>query len=295
MPLNNKPVSYLQTDSRWASWPYSNKDENTNIAKSGCGPTAMAMVIATWVDSSVTPVTTCQWALSHGYKATGNGTYHSYFVPQAAAYGLECYRVNTSSIAYMSTSNANKYHQEAHDAVDEGHLVICLMGKGNWTSGGHYILWYSNDGDDVLINDPNSTKSTRVRNKWSLLKSQVRYYWVVKVPEEVISMISHLTSWIFFRTCSDVSLKQKDTKATGADFILQKIPSVPVLNLTLDFPDPVPGVSLLMNQPRKTVLKSSETKVCFASPYSPMIRLAFIQNGDGKKSCHRTHHMYSCH
>lgn len=188
MPLNNKPVSYLQTDSRWASWPYSNKDENTNIAKSGCGPTAMAMVIATWADSSVTPVTTCQWALNHGYKATGNGTYHSYFVPQAAAYGLECYRVNTSSIAYMSTSNANKYHQEAHDAVDEGHLVICLMSKGNWTSGGHYILWYSNDGDDVLINDPNSTKSTRVRNKWSLLKSQVRYYWVVKVPEEVVSM-----------------------------------------------------------------------------------------------------------
>ena len=69
----------------------------------------------------------------------------------------------------------------------------------------------------------------------------------------------------------------------------------PVLNLTLDFPDPVPGVSSLMNQPRKTVLKSSETKVCFASPYSPMIRLAFIQNGDGRKSCHRTHHMYSYH
>lgn len=188
MPLNNKPVSYLQTDSRWAKWPYSNKDENTNIGASGCGPTAMAMVIATWADPSVTPVTTCEWALKKGYKATGNGTYHSYFVPQAAAYGLDCYRVNTSSIQYMSSSNAAKYHQEAHDAVDEGHLVICLMGPGNWTRGGHYILWYSNDGDDVLINDPASTKSTRTRNTWSLLKSQVRYYWVIKVPEEVISM-----------------------------------------------------------------------------------------------------------
>lgn len=188
MPLNNKPVSYLQTDSRWGSWPYSNSNENTNIARSGCGPTAMAMVIATWVDSSVTPLTTCQWALKKGYKATGNGTYHSYFVPQAAAYGLECYRVNTSSLQYMSSSNAAKYHQEAHDAVDEGHLVIVLFGPGNWTSGGHYCLWYSNDGDDVLINDPASTRANRVRNKWSLLKSQARYYWVVKVPEEVISM-----------------------------------------------------------------------------------------------------------
>ena len=188
MPLNEKPVSYLQTDSRWAKWPYSNYNENTNIGASGCGPTAMAMVIATWVDPSVTPVTTCQWSLDHGYKATGNGTYQSYFVPQAAAYGLECYRVNTSSIQYMSSANAAKYHQEAHDAVDEGHLVICLMGKGLWTSSGHFILWYSNDGDDVLINDPASTKAARLRNTFAKLKSEVRYYWVVKVPKEVISM-----------------------------------------------------------------------------------------------------------
>lgn len=188
MPLNEKPVSYLQTDSRWAKWPYSNYNENTNIGASGCGPTAMAMVIATWVDPSVTPVTTCQWSLDHGYKATGNGTYQSYFVPQAAVYGLECYRVNTSSLQYMSSANAAKYHQEAHDAVDEGHLVICLMGKGLWTSSGHFILWYSNDGDDVLINDPASTKAARLRNTFTKLKSEVRYYWVIKVPEEVVSM-----------------------------------------------------------------------------------------------------------
>ena len=188
MTLNEKPVSYLQTDKRWAKWPYSNSKENTNIGASGCGPTAMAMVIATWVDPSVTPVTTCQWSLDHGYKATGNGTYQSYFVPQAAAYDLECYRVNTSSIQYMSSANAAKYHQEAHDAVDEGHLVICLMGKGLWTSSGHFILWYSNDGDDVLINDPASTKAARLRNTFAKLKSEVRYYWVVKVPKEVVSM-----------------------------------------------------------------------------------------------------------
>lgn len=187
--MNNKPVSYLQTDSRWASWPYSNKDEDTDIAESGCGPTSMAMVIATWKDPSVTPVTTCQWALKKGYKATGNGTYHSYFVPQAAAYGIACERVNTSSLAYMTSSQAEPYHQKAYNAVNEGHIVICLMGKGNWTNGGHYIVWYSNDDKgNVYINDPASTKANRVKNTFSLLKSQVRYYWICKVPEEVISM-----------------------------------------------------------------------------------------------------------
>ena len=187
--MNVQPVSYLQTDPKWYYWPYSNSNESTNIGRSGCGPTAMAMVIATWVDPTVTPVTTCKWSLNHGYKATGNGTYHSYFVPQAAAYGIKCVRVNTSSLQNMTTANAAKYHQQAYDAVEEGHLVIVLCGPGVWTSGGHFILWYSNDADkNVYINDPASTKANRVKNTFEVLKQNARYYWICKVPKEVISM-----------------------------------------------------------------------------------------------------------
>ena len=186
--MNNKPVSHLQTDSRWSKKSYANKGESATIGGSGCGPTCMAMVIATWVDSSVTPVDTCAWAQSHGYKATGNGTYQSYFVGHCKSVGLECEKLNSTSIQYMYAKDAEKYHQAAHNYVDDGYLVICLMGPGNWTKGGHYILWYSNDGDDVLINDPASTKSTRLRNKFSLLKDEVRVYWAIKPPKEVISL-----------------------------------------------------------------------------------------------------------
>ena len=185
---NNRPVQYLQTDPKWANKSYSTKYESTTIKASGCGPTAMAMAIATWVDPSVTPVTTCQWSLSHGYKATGNGTYHSYFVPQAAAYGLKCEKINSGSLANLNRAQSMPYHQKAHDYVADGNLVICLMGPGNWTKGGHYILWYDNDGNDVLINDPASTSNGRHRNTWELLMQQVRYYWVIHVPKEVISM-----------------------------------------------------------------------------------------------------------
>lgn len=185
---NNRPVEYLQTDSKWSSISYATAYETATIGGSGCGPTAMAMAIATWVDSSVTPVETCAWSVANGYKATGNGTYHSYFVPQAAAYGLECEKVNTDSLLYYDRTTSQPYHDIAKEAVEEGHLVVCLMGPGNWTNGGHYILWYDVDGDDVLINDPASTSSTRERNTHELLMQEVRYYWIIKVPEEVISM-----------------------------------------------------------------------------------------------------------
>jgi len=185
---NDKPVSYLQTDARWKSISYATKYESATIGGSGCGPTSMAMVLATWVDPSITPVTTCAWSKANGFKATGAGTYHSYFVPQAKAYGLTCEQLNSESLQYMSASEAAPIHQKAHDAIDDGKLVICLMGKGNWTSGGHYILWYSNDGDYVLINDPASTKAARVRNTFALLKSQCRKYWVITPPKEVIQV-----------------------------------------------------------------------------------------------------------
>lgn len=187
--MNNKPVSYLQTDPKWKNKSYSTKGESTTIGASGCGPTCMAMVISTWTDKKVTPVDTCKWSVDHGYKAYKNGTYHSYFTPQAAAYGLSCIQINSSLISDMSATNAAKVHQIAKDYVLEGNLVICLMGPGNWTKGGHYILWYSiNNENNVYINDPASTASHRVKNTWSLLKSQVRKYWVIKVPKEVISM-----------------------------------------------------------------------------------------------------------
>ena len=53
----SQPVSYLQTDPKWGSLDYSAPGEKTTIAASGCGPTAMAMVLATWADMSVTPKT----------------------------------------------------------------------------------------------------------------------------------------------------------------------------------------------------------------------------------------------
>lgn len=189
---NNRPVSYLQTDPRWKSIRYSTAHENASIGGSGCGPTSAAMVIATWVDSKVTPVTTCAWSQSHGYKATGAGTYHSYFVPQFKAYGLSCTKLNDNSIQYMSSSQAAPIHQKAWDAVKDGCCVIALMAPGNWTRGGHYILWYDVEGSstsgNVLINDPASTRAGRLKNTFALLKSQVRIYWVIEPPKEVISM-----------------------------------------------------------------------------------------------------------
>lgn len=173
----DKPTSYLQTDPRWANVDYSAKGEKTTIGKSGCGPTAMAMVLATWADKSVTPKSECAWALAHGYKAPHQGTYYGYFAAAAKRYGLYCRMLNGASIYGNPNS---KYHAEAKAAVDRGNLVIACMGRGLWTSSGHFVLVWKITGNTIYINDPASTRTARTQGDYSLFKQQVKYYFMIK-------------------------------------------------------------------------------------------------------------------
>lgn len=176
-----QPVSYLQTDPRWRDLDYSAAGESTTIGASGCGPTAMAMVLATWADRSVTPRSECAWALAHGYKAPHSGTYYGYFPPAAKRYGLSCYQLNYRNLYGNAKSSC---HAQARDALDRGCLVIACMGKGNWTRSGHYVLVYSIRGNTIYINDPASTRPARTRGDYGLFCGQVKYYWVIDPPKE---------------------------------------------------------------------------------------------------------------
>ncbi len=175
-----KPVLYLQSDARWGSHDYSAPGENTTIRAEGCGIACTAMVIASLVDKKVTPVETAEWSKKHGYKAPHQGTYYSYFKPQGAAYGLNIRQLNGSNVYHRPGDAA---HKQALDAIKTGNWVIACMGKGNWTTSGHYVLWYEMADGNVLINDPWSTKTPQRCAPYELFRNEVKYYWVVEIPD----------------------------------------------------------------------------------------------------------------
>ena len=182
--MNSQPVSYLQTDRQWAAQSYAVKGEVTTVGASGCGPTAMAMVLATWADSRVTPATECAWALAHGYKALKHGTYYAYFAPAARRYGLTCTQLNGVSIYGHPGSG---FHETVLSAVKAGDLVIACMGPGNWTRSGHFVLLWDVDvqRDIAYVNDPASTLARRTRGSWKLFKNQVKFYFRIKRPKAI--------------------------------------------------------------------------------------------------------------
>lgn len=150
------------------------------IGSSGCGVTAAAMIIATLKDKNVTPVTTAEWSMAHGYKALNQGTYYTYFVPQLKQYGIVCRQLNSSNLYGKSSSTA---HNEALNALKNDNWVIACMGKGHWTSSGHFILLYKYENGYIFINDPASAKGDRIKNTWDLFAKQVKYMWVIDVPD----------------------------------------------------------------------------------------------------------------
>lgn len=177
-----RPIDYKQYDSKWGSLSYAVDGEISTIKSAGCGPTALADVLAAIVSPYIDPITCASWARMHGYKVYKSGTSYNYPIAQAAEYGIIVRRLNTSNV-YGQTEDT--VHTEALAELHKGNWIIACMGKGLWTSSGHYIVAYGYENGLVHINDPASSSAARACNKWNLFISQVKYYWVVEVPEYV--------------------------------------------------------------------------------------------------------------
>lgn len=173
--MNKQPVYYMQTDPRWKDKPYRVTGENATVGGSGCGPSCAAMLIETLTGKTFTPLDACNWSMEHGYKALNQGTYYSYFTPQFKEYGIECQMLNWVN-TYGKPAHSN--HTKAFEMLKQGYYLIALMGKGLWTSSGHFVVVWWEDGQ-VRINDPASTKDYRLNGDLYSFKSQVKYYWWV--------------------------------------------------------------------------------------------------------------------
>jgi peptidoglycan hydrolase-like protein with peptidoglycan-binding domain len=166
--VNKQPVNYKQYDSRWGKIVYTMNgtyNKNQTIKSSGCGPTAAANIVATWWDSSVTPATLAALSVKHGYRTKNSGTSWGFFKFIAEKYGASKF-VQTSSYA------------TAEAAIKEGALVVCSVGPGVWTKGGHFITWWKVDNTYVYINDPASASSSRAKSKKSNLKEQKKQFFI---------------------------------------------------------------------------------------------------------------------
>lgn len=165
-----QPVDYKQGDKRWKSVPYTiTGSSSQTIGSSGCGPTSMADIMATWIDKNITPVEMCAYAIKHGFRTKNNGTAWEFFKSIATAYGYTGF-VQTKSMA------------SCRNAIKAGAFVVASMGPGYWTSGGHYICLWMTDDTYMYANDPAS--STRKKQKLGPFEEQRKQFFIFYKPDK---------------------------------------------------------------------------------------------------------------
>ena len=131
---------YNQTDSRWKYYQYSSiGDSSQTIGTSGCGPTSAAMVV-TAIKGTITPPEMGDLFVQYGYRSANNGTYWSAFRWVADVF----------DIGYQECSSLDT----AVDLVRNNNYVICSVGNGLFTTGGHFIVIVGIEGDTLKIYDP---------------------------------------------------------------------------------------------------------------------------------------------
>ena len=152
---------FLQWDKRWGYAPYG----EDCIGLSGCGPTCLSMVLFYLTgDASLTPDAVATFSTKNGYYVEGTGTAWALMEDLPKRYGISVKEVSAS--------------QEAMEAaLDRGELLICAMGKGYFTTQGHFIVLYGYDKDGFFVNDPNSMARSKIKWKFSDIQYQMRKIW----------------------------------------------------------------------------------------------------------------------
>lgn len=153
---NDEVIYYNQND--YDNVTFCGRTSNTSrpgtIKSSGCGTTAMSIVLSTLVDKSLDPVAVMEEA--YGMKSCGvniSGTSTSFFKKSAKAHDL----------GYKAVGKKGDL-QAVLNALKSGNsLVIAHMGNGTFTKSGHYIvLARVNENGKVYVYDPNKSS----RNGW---------------------------------------------------------------------------------------------------------------------------------
>ncbi len=171
--------NFKQGDSRWRNNPYA---ANT-MAGAGCGPTACADVIGS-INGNITPVSTANWLTDHGYAIAHNGTSWYGIGVCIDAYGLDATQLNSASQYGKRGSSYEKRWKELMATGD--YWGILLMGKGNFTKGGHYICITQWDGSRAYVHDP-ATSARDGWHPWSHFDGDVKVFYVIKKKEGSVS------------------------------------------------------------------------------------------------------------
>lgn len=156
---------FLQWDKRWGYKIY-----GSGVAGlTACGPLCLSMAAFYHTgDENMTPEDIIDFAKQEGYCVPGSGSSWKLISEGTEKLGL--------TVRELALSEG-----DIKQALDNNEPVILIMGPGDFTQVGHFILvrGYDAQTGQLLINDPNSRINSQKGWEFSRIKDQIRNLWAI--------------------------------------------------------------------------------------------------------------------
>lgn len=153
-------VYFNQTDDRWAHSLFGPRDP---ILTHGCGPTVLAMLISSYSSAGLNPVEAANWAAQNGYCIPGEGSAHTIIEGGCKAFGLSAVSIREHTPDAIL------------QALNDGNVVVALMGPGYFSNSGHFVIIIKSLEDQtVRIADPANLEHCTMNWPLPFLISQLK-------------------------------------------------------------------------------------------------------------------------
>jgi len=156
----------FQWDTRWGYSQYG--DEVMGL--SGCGPTCLSMVCLYLLDDArYDPSYVANFSQENGYCVPGNGSTWTLISEGGCELGLDVVEIPLDEDRLVRN-------------LEVGNPVICVMGPGDFTTTGHFIVVSGYEDGKIKVNDPNSKVRSAQLWEYKAIESQIRNLWVCRIP-----------------------------------------------------------------------------------------------------------------
>ena len=154
----------MQWDQRWGYGEYA----GNLFGLSGCGPTCLSMAaIYLTGDTSMTPRWMGEFAASHGYAVEGSGSAWALFSEGGKELGFDVTEIPLDEERVIANLEVNN-------------PIVAVMGPGDFTTTGHFIVLTGYENGKIKVNDPNNRENSEKLWEFDRIQSQIRDLWVFR-------------------------------------------------------------------------------------------------------------------
>lgn len=153
----------MQWDERWGYHPYA----GSLFGRAGCGPMCLSLAAMYFTENpEYDPIYVADYAAEHGYASNRSGTEWSLITYGAADFGLQSKELPLDEQTMISE-------------IQSGKLIICIMGPGDFTESGHFILLTGYENGAFSVWDTNRRSNSEKTWTYAQISDQINNLWSI--------------------------------------------------------------------------------------------------------------------